>query len=139
MTGDNARNPTSLARVRQERVHAQRQSTKKMHYLFLFFQRRFFQRLFVTMLHIVNLSIAIYLRPDDNDDLLGPANAQHIVSWFARGQRQLYTDALCKVAWCRNRLFRKMCTDPIQGSELSNPTTCDGDQTAGRIKTIFDI
>ena len=34
------------------------------------------------MLHLVNLSIAIYLRPEDNNDLLGPTDAQNIVRTF---------------------------------------------------------
>ena len=34
------------------------------------------------MLHLMNLPIAIYLRPEDNNDLLGPTDAQNIVSTF---------------------------------------------------------
>ena len=48
--------------------------------LVCFLQRRFIERLVLACLHLVVLSIAIYLRPSDPNDLMGPTDTASIVS-----------------------------------------------------------
>lgn len=50
--------------------------------LFVCFQRQFLKRLAILFIHLVMLSMAIYLRPDDHDDpLIGGTSTQDIMRY----------------------------------------------------------